>query len=293
MIALLFSGARLTLSIDLHSHSYRSDGALSPSALMTRASERAVAVLALTDHDTVDGLEEAAAAARGHGVRLVPGVEISVTWSGRTLHVVGLGIDPDNAKLQSGLTSVRAGRVQRARAIAARLDAQGIPGTMEGALALAANPDMVSRTHFGRHLVAAGHCKDMGSAFRRYLGEGKPAHVRHAWASLPDAVGWIVSAGGIAVLAHPGRYGLRRVRQRSLFDEFRALGGVAVEVVTGSHSREQVQTAAQLAVESGLLASAGSDFHSPEESWLDLGQLAPMPDECRPLWHDPRYTWLQ
>jgi hypothetical protein len=260
---------------------------------MERASKRDVSVLALTDHDTVDGLEEASAAARDHGVRLVPGVEISVTWFGRTLHVVGLDIDPDNARLQSGLTSVRAGRLQRARAIAARLHAQGIPGTMEAALTLATNPDMVSRTHFARHLVAAGHCKDMGSAFRRYLGEGKTAHVRHAWASLPDAVSWIVSSGGVAVLAHPGRYGLRRARQRALFDEFRALGGVGVEVVTGSHSREQVQVAAQLAVESGLLASAGSDFHSPEESWLDLGQLSPMPDECRPLWHDPRYSWLQ
>lgn len=286
-------GAAFPLSIDLHSHSHRSDGALSPTSLVQRASERGVAVLALTDHDTVDGLDEAGAAAQVRGVRLVPGVEISVTWSGRTLHVVGLGIDPSNPVLKAGLQSVRTGRLQRARAIASRLSALGMPGTMDAALALAANTDMVSRTHFARHLVATGHCKDMGSAFRRYLGEGKPAHVRHVWASLPDAIEWIVSAGGVAVLAHPGRYGLRRARQRALFDEFRVHGGVAVEVVTGSHSQDQVQTAAQLAGESGLLASSGSDFHSPEESWLDLGQLAPLPDGCRPLWHDPRWTRLQ
>lgn len=260
---------------------------------MQRAAQRAVKVLALTDHDTVDGLDEAAAAARTHGIHLMPGVEISVTWSGRTLHVVGLGVDPSNSVLQDGLRSVRAGRFQRAQGIASRLAALGMPGTMDAALALATNPDMLSRTHFARHLVAAGHCKDMGSAFRRYLGEGKPAHVRHAWASLPDAVQWISAAGGIAVLAHPGRYGLRRARQRALFEEFRACGGLAVEVVTGSHSEDQVQMAAQLAVETGLLASAGSDFHSPDESWLDLGQLSPLPEGCSPLWHDPRWSGPQ
>jgi predicted metal-dependent phosphoesterase TrpH len=281
------------LSIDLHSHSHRSDGALSPTALMQRASLRAVSVIALTDHDTVDGADEASDAAREHGILFVPGVEISVTWSGRTLHVVGLGIDPGNAGLQSGLRTVRAGRLQRARGIASRLQALGIRDTLDGALGLAANPEMVSRTHFARYLVATGHCKDLGSAFRRYLGEGKPAHVRHAWACLPDAIAWINGAGGVAVLAHPGRYGLRRARQRALFEEFRALGGVAVEVVTGSHSEEQMKLAAHLAVECGLLASAGSDFHSPAESWLDLGQLAPLPQECTPLWQHPRCPWLQ
>lgn len=289
----LLCGRGLPLSIDLHSHSHRSDGALSPAELVRRAATRSVAVLALTDHDTVDGLDEATAAAQLHGVTLIPGVEISVTWSGRTLHVVGLGIDPSNDVLQSGLQRVRSGRLQRAQGIASRLAALGMPGTMDAALALAANADMVSRTHFARHLVNAGHCKDMGSAFRRYLGEGKPAHVRHAWASLSEAIEWISASGGIAVLAHPGRYGLRRARQRALFDEFRALGGIAVEVVTGSHSQDQMQMAGQLAVESGLLASAGSDFHSADESWLDLGQLSPLPDGCRPLWHDPRWLQLQ
>lgn len=281
------------MTIDLHSHSDRSDGALSPTGLVQRAGQRGVSVLALTDHDTLDGLEAAARAARDCGIRLITGVEISVTWGGRTLHVVGLGVDPSDPILRAGLAKVRSGRMQRARAISARLRAIGIDGTMDAALALAANPEMVSRTHFARHLVASGHCKDMGSAFRRYLGDGKPAHVRHSWAGLAEAIQWIVGAGGVAVLAHPGRYGLRRARQRALFEEFRSLGGLAVEVVTGSHSADQTQLAAQLATECGLLASCGSDFHSAEESWLDIGQLAPLPAPCMPLWQDGRFAALQ
>jgi len=277
--------------IDLHSHSDRSDGALPPSALIERAARRGLSAIALTDHDTLDGLPQADAEARRHGLQLIPGVEISVSWSGRTLHVLGLGIDPSHAPLIEGLAQVRGGRMQRARAIGTKLHTLGVPGALDAALALAANPDMVSRTHFARHLVATGVCKDMGSAFRRYLGEGKPAYVRHIWASLPDAIAWIVSAGGMAVLAHPGRYGLRRARMHALFTEFRTLGGVAAEVVSGSHSPDQTQMAAQLSIECGLLASAGSDFHGPE-SWLDLGQLAPLPVGCVPIWRDERLAVL-
>lgn len=274
--------------IDLHSHSDRSDGALSPAALVQRAAQRGLRALALTDHDTVDGLDEAVLEAERHGVQVVAGVEISVTWNGRTLHVVGLGIDPCAPRLVEGLHSVRAGRLERARAIAAKLHAYGVDGTLEPSIALASNPAMVSRTHFARHLVASGVCKDMGTAFRRYLGEGKAAYVRHTWAALAQAVQWIRESGGLAVLAHPGRYGLRRARMHDLFAEFRAAGGAAVEVVSGSHTPEQTAVTGQLAVECGLLASAGSDFHAPEESWLDLGQLAALPSECRPVWQDAR-----
>lgn len=255
---------------------------------MQRAAERGLRAIALTDHDTLDGLPDAEAEARQQGLRLIAGVEISVTWNGRTLHVVGLGVDPCHAALIEGLAGVRGGRMQRARAIAVKLHAVGVSGALEAALALAANPEMVSRTHFARHLVAIGACKNMGAAFRRFLGEGKPAYVRHTWASLPEAVAWIRSAGGVAVLAHPGRYGLRRARLQALFSEFRALGGAAVEVISGSHSPEQTMLAAQLSVECGLLASAGSDFHGPQESWLDVGQLAPLPAGCVPVWHDDR-----
>jgi 3',5'-nucleoside bisphosphate phosphatase len=243
-------------------------------------------VLALTDHDTLDGLAEARAAARQHAIELIDGVEISVTWYGRTLHVVGLNVDPGAPSLAEGLGRVRAGRLQRAESIGRRLAGLGIADSLEGALELATNRVMVGRAHFARHLVSTGVVKDMKTAFRRYLGEDKPAYVRHQWACLADAIGWIRRSGGIAVLAHPGRYGLRRGRLRELFCEFRTLGGEAVEVVTASHAPDQVTLVAGLAVECGLRASAGSDFHCPEESWLDLGQLPGLPAGCDPIWRD-------
>ena len=279
-------------TIDLHCHSNRSDGALAPSALIQRAAQRGVRTLALTDHDTLDGLEEAHAAARSHGMRLIPGVEISVTWSGRTLHVVALGVDPSNAALAQGLGAIRNGRLQRAETIARRLATIGIGSAFDGALGLAANPGIIGRGHFARYLVAAGVVSDTRAAFRRFLGEGKPGYVRHSWAPLAQALDWIRQAGGIAVLAHPVRYGLRLARLRALFEEFRALGGFAVEVVTAAHSEQQAAEIAGLASTSGLAASAGTDFHSPDESWLDLGQLAALPRGCAPVWqgwqvHEP------
>lgn len=247
-----------------------------------------MSVIALTDHDTTDGLGEAVIEARRLGLTLVNGVEISVTWSGRTLHVVGLGIDPSHDRLVAGLSRVREGRLHRAWSIGEKLKGLGVSGAFDAARDLSVNPEMVSRTHFARYLVSLGLCKDHGTAFRRFLGEGKPAYVRHTWASLSDAVAWIVEAGGIPVLAHPGRYGLRRARLHALFSEFRALGGIAVEVVTASHSQEQTRLVASLSIECGLLASAGSDFHGVDESWLDIGQLAPLPSDCDPVWRHER-----
>lgn len=272
--------------IDLHCHSHWSDGALAPAALVERAAARGVQVLALTDHDTVDGLPDAAAAARHHGIELIAGTEISVTWSGRTLHVVGLGIDPASRELGDGLRQVSAGRLQRAEAMALRLAGLGIAGALEGASALAANKTMLSRTHVARYLVSVGAAKDMKAAFRKYLGEGKPGYVRHEWAALPDAIRWIRNAGGVAVLAHPGRYGLSPARLRTLLCEFRELGGSGVEVLSASHTPAQAAQAAELAVACGLAASVGSDFHSPEDSWLDLGELPALPPACRPIWLD-------
>jgi predicted metal-dependent phosphoesterase TrpH len=272
--------------IDLHCHSSWSDGGLTPRELIARAARRGVRVLALTDHDTVEGIAEAQLAARQHGLLLVAGVEISVTWSGRTLHVVGLGVDPDNPELDRGLIEVRAGRGRRAAAIADRLARLGIPGVLAGASALASNQAMLGRTHIARHLVAIGAVKDTKAAFRRYLGEGKPGYVKHRWASLPDAISWIRSAGGVAVLAHPGRYDLSAARLVALLHEFRELGGAGVEVVTASHAPEQVQRIASLAQACSLEASAGSDFHSPEDSWMDLGGLPELPQACRPIWRD-------
>jgi predicted metal-dependent phosphoesterase TrpH len=271
-------------SIDLHCHSDYSDGALAPSALLGRAAERGVRMLALTDHDTVDGLEAAHTAARHHGIHLIPGVEISVTWNGRTLHVVGLDIDPSNRSLRRGLEEIRVGRLQRAESIGRRLTAIGFGRSFEGALALASTPQIVGRAHFARYLVASGAAVDTKTAFRRFLGEGRPGYVRHRWADLGDAVNWIREAGGVAVLAHPARYKLRVARLRALLEAFRALGGCAVEVVTARGQDAQAVQIASLARECGLLASAGSDFHSPDESWLDLGQVAELPPGCEPVW---------
>lgn len=277
--------------IDLHSHSDCSDGALSPVALIERAASRGVRALALTDHDTLDGLAEAHAAARARGIELVPGVEISVTWYGRTLHVLGLGIDPDASVLRDPLCALRAGRMERARAIGMRLAKLGIAGAYESALRFASSEGALGRAHFARHLIASGHVKDMASAFRRYLGDGKPAYVRHTWAQLDRAIAWIVEAGGVAVLAHPGRYGLKPERLRTLMLEFRAAGGSAVEVACGGHGNEQVQLASRLAAACDLRASCGSDFHSADESWLDLGQ-AQLPALCTPVWQHPRLQHL-
>jgi predicted metal-dependent phosphoesterase TrpH len=268
---------------DLHSHSNVSDGTLAPAALVARAARRGVSSLALTDHDDTAGLADAAAAAREHGVRLINGVEISVTWQAQTIHVVGLGIDPDDSTLQAGLAATRAGRSGRAQCIASAFDTLGIEGTLAGAQRFAANPRMISRTHFARYLCAEGKVKHVKDAFRRWLGAGRPCNVDQQWASLSDAVAWINGSGGLAVIAHPARYPLDRPQLRGLLAEFRDLGGAALEVVSSSHQPQQYATFAQYAGEFGLAASCGSDFHSPLES-RDLGGLPALPAGCDPIW---------
>ncbi len=261
-----------------------SDGTVAPAALVARAARRGVGSLALTDHDDTGGLAEAAEAAREHGIRFINGVEISVTWRGDTIHIVGLGIDPENAALQAGLAVTRSGRTDRAQRMAAAFDNLGINGTFEGALRFAGNPRMISRTHFARHLCEAGQVKSIKDAFRRWLGAGRPCNVAQEWAGLSDAVSWINGSGGVAVIAHPGRYPFDRPQLRALLSEFREVGGAAIEVVTGSHQPQQYSMFAQHAVEFGLAASCGSDFHSPGES-RDLGGLPRLPGICEPVWH--------
>jgi 3',5'-nucleoside bisphosphate phosphatase len=269
---------------DLHCHSTRSDGLLTPSELAARAAGRGVNVLALTDHDDTSGLAEARAHAAGAGMDFVNGVEISVTWHEHTLHVVGLRIDPDCPALADGLAQVRSGRGRRAEEMAAGLARAGIPASLEGARAYVTNPALVGRAHFARFLAERGHARDVGSVFRKYLAAGKPGYVPHQWASLAEAVAWITASGGIAVLAHPGRYRLTRHEREELLGSFKELGGRAIEVVTGSHSPEQHITWGQYAQRFGLHASVGSDFHGPDESLRDLGALPPLPDGCRPVW---------
>lgn len=274
------------MNIDLHCHSNVSDGALPPAEVARRAARAGVEVWALTDHDQLGGLAEAREAAHAEGMRFVDGIEISVTWRGSTIHVVGLRIDPAHPTLLGALGRVRGGRIERARQMARDLQEQaGIAGAFEGAMRHAEHPEMIARTHFARHLVEAGVVADLREAFRRFLVPGKPGYVPHQWAALADAVGWILAAGGQAVLAHPGRYGLSAGAMEALLGEFRAAGGEALEVVTGSHSSEQMRLFGALAAQHAFAASRGSDFHGPEEG-ADFGTLPPLDPALRPVWRD-------
>ncbi len=276
------------LNVDLHCHSNVSDGALAPAAVAARAKANGVDVWALTDHDEIGGIAEAREAARALGLRYVTGVEISVTWAGKTVHIVGLGFDETNAALVRGLADTRSGRERRAHEMAGQLAAVGIPGAFEGALKYVGNPDLISRTHFARYLVERGVCRDTAEVFRNYLVEGKPGYVPHRWARLSDAVGWIRGAGGVAVVAHPGRYDFSDLELDAFLNEFRQLGGAGIEVVTGSHTPDEFPRFAEVARRYGFLASRGSDFHAPGESQSDLGALPPLPPSVVPVWHDWR-----
>jgi predicted metal-dependent phosphoesterase TrpH len=243
-------------------------------------------VWALTDHDALDGLAQAGATAQDLGLHFVTGVEISVTWAGLTLHVVGLGFDANHAGLREGLQRTRAGRQARAQRMGELLAGMGMPGAYEGALSFVGNPESISRTHFARYLVKAGFCPNMQTVFTKYLGDHGPAHAAIQWATLSEALGWIRAAGGRAVIAHPGRYKYTPLQFSALFDEFLALGGEGIEVITSSHSPAECHRYAEVARQYGFLASCGSDFHSPTESRLDLGRLPPLPKDLRPVWHD-------
>jgi len=277
------------LNVDLHSHSNISDGALRPEAVAARAKANGVDVWALTDHDEISGLARARAAASDLGLQYVAGVEISITWAGQTVHIVGLRIDETDETLVKGLASTRAGRERRAREMGEKLAAAGIPDAFEGALKFVGNPDLISRTHFARYILELGVCKDISEVFRNYLTHGKPGYVPHRWATLKEAVTWIRGAGGIAVVAHPGRYKFSDLELDTLFREFKQFGGVGVEVVTGSHTVEEYGQFAKVAKNYGLLASRGSDFHAPGESNIDLGRLPPLPANLMPVWHDWRF----
>ncbi|MFC4157769.1 3',5'-nucleoside bisphosphate phosphatase [Chitinimonas lacunae] len=274
------------LYVDLHSHSNVSDGMLPPREVVARAAERGCRLFALTDHDDLRGLAAAAEEARARGLRFVNGVEISVSWRKHTLHIVGLDIDPDNPVLNAGLASLREGRDGRAVRMAEALAEAGIPDTLAGARRFADNPEMIGRAHFARHLIERGVAKDMKAVFKRYLARGKPGYVAHDWASLADAVGWIRAAGGIAVIAHPGRYEFGKQTMLELIAEFKAAGGQGIEVVSGSHGPDDYARFAQLAREHGLLASVGSDYHATGEGAREPGVMPDLPHGCDPVWRD-------
>jgi 3',5'-nucleoside bisphosphate phosphatase len=273
-----------TINADLHCHSVVSDGTLTPEALACRAHANGVQIWSLTDHDEIGGQERAKKAAEDLGMQYISGVEISVTWSSQTVHIVGLGIDHTNAALVEGLYQTRTGRSKRAKGISAQLDQIGIKNAYEGALQFVGNPELISRTHFARFLVDSGVCKDTNEVFANYLVEGKPGYVGHEWANLTDAVNWITQAGGIAVIAHPGRYNYTSLQLDELYSQFKDMGGRGIEVVTGSHTKDEYKTFAKVALQYGFLASRGSDFHSPTESHVDLGTLPDLPSQLQPVW---------
>ncbi|GHT96235.1 phosphatase [Betaproteobacteria bacterium] len=273
------------MNADLHCHSAVSDGWLTPAEVVRRARANGAELLALTDHDEVGGVAEAAAEAAALGLGFVGGVEISVSWGDETLHVVGLGVDAENPALCAGLAQVRSGRLARAGQMAAALEQVGLRGVLEGARRFARNPDMIGRAHFARHLVASGVARDVHSVFDHYLSRGKPGFVAHQWATLAEAVGWIRGAGGVAVVAHPARYHrMSATELDKFFNAFIAEGGEGVEVVAGAHTTDEMLRFASLARRKGLLASRGSDFHGPDESVVDVGRCNPLPPDLAPVW---------
>jgi predicted metal-dependent phosphoesterase TrpH len=272
------------LNADLHCHSVVSDGTMTPEELAARAAANGVELWALTDHDEIGGQHRAAAAAREQGIKYLTGTEISVTFANETVHIVGLGFDPEDAAMTEGLYDTRGGRGKRALEMSEGLAKVGIHGAYEGALKFVGNPELISRTHFARFLVEQGHCRDTSEVFRKFLTEGKPGYVPHRWATLKEAVRWITGAKGLAVIAHPGRYKFTANEEYALFLEFKEHGGRAIEVVTGSHSPAEYVEYADKALEFGFAASRGSDFHSPDESHCDLGKLPWLPGKLTPVW---------
>jgi predicted metal-dependent phosphoesterase TrpH len=285
MIAANLRVTSAPVNADLHCHSHFSDGMLSPADVVRRAHANGVDMLGLTDHDELSGLAEGRAMAETLGMQFVDGVEISISWGDdQTVHVLGLGVNAQNAALQAGLVKVRSGRDKRAEDMAAELAKVGIRGAYEGALRFAGNPAMISRAHFARYIVEQGHAKDIKTVFDHWLAKDKPGYVTHVWATLADSVAWIVGAGGTAVLAHPGRYRLTRAQRRSLFAEFHESGGRGLEVLSGSQAPDEARELAGVCREFGFLASRGSDFHGPGESWMDLGKMPELPPDLTPVW---------
>ncbi|RQM47923.1 PHP domain-containing protein [Paraburkholderia bannensis] len=276
------------MNADLHCHSTVSDGQMAPAAVAQLAKAGGVTLWALTDHDELGGQREAREAAESLGMRYLSGVEISVTWASRTVHIVGLHVNPTAPALVEGLARTRDGRAARAEAIGERLEELGIPDAYAGALQYVSNPDLISRTHFARFLVESGRAQNTQDAFSRWLGDGKPGYVAHRWAKLADAVSWIKVAGGEAVVAHPGRYNYTQLEFDTFFGEFIDLGGKAIEVVTGSHTPDQYGEYAAVARRFGFEASRGSDFHAKGPDAIEPGTLPPLPSDLKPVWE----RWL-
>lgn len=268
---------------DLHTHSNASDGILSPAALVMRARQRGVTHLALTDHDTVQGLQSARAQAEIEGINLINGIELSCLWAGRGIHVVGLNVDASSVQLQQAIAAQQEARDARGIEIGKRLEKAGIPEALEGARRLAGDA-VLGRPHFARYLVERGFSNSINGAFKQYLGAGKPGDIKHRWPDIADMVAAIRAAGGVAVLAHPAKYELTRTKLRELVAVFKEAGGQAIEVISGQQASNETEALAQITTQFDLYASCGSDFHMPDQPWQELGSFAQLPSSCRPVW---------
>ncbi len=273
----------MTERYDLHCHSTASDGALSPSALVYRAHQQGVSVLALTDHDTTMGLSQARSCAADLGLCLINGIELSASWQNKCLHIIGLGIDPDYEPLATATAQLRTSRLERAVKIAEKLEKKRITGALVG-VQKAAGDGMITRSHFANFLLSQFHVSTQQEAFDRYLGKGKPAYVSTTWAEMALAIQWITQSGGVAVLAHPLRYQLTASWMKRLLAAFKDAGGQGIEVITGRTNPDEIKLLANYASSFGLAGSVGSDFHNPVNPWLELGRLAPLPETVQPVW---------
>lgn len=273
----------MTENYDLHCHSTASDGVLSPTELVQRAHEYGVTSLALTDHDTVAGLSEAQIAATATGIKLIPAIELSTSWQNKCFHIVGLGINPDYPPLVEAIRNLQTMRTERAEKIAEKLEKKRIPGALE-AVKKAAGQGMITRTHFADFLLSQFHVSTQQEAFDRYLGAGKAAYVATTWSDMELAINWITQSGGVAVLAHPLRYKLTASWIKRVLAAFKEAGGQGIEVVTGRYNSDEIRTVAGYATRFELAGSVGSDFHSPANQWVELGRLAPLPENIKPVW---------
>lgn len=273
----------MRLIYDLHTHTTASDGELSPKALVIKAKANGVDVLAITDHDTTEGIAEAEIEACKQNIRLLPGIELSVSWMDKNFHIVGLGIDPDNEKLKASLTETEKLRQQRAIEIGKKLEKIGVIKAYYEARELA-GVSTLTRSHFARVLINQGFADDSREVFKKYLVQNKPGFVKTNWVEMASGIKLIKDAGGKAILAHPMRYNITASWLRRFLAAFKQAGGIGIEVVTGSSNVDEITTTAAYARRFELSGSAGSDYHGFDNTWVKLGQLAAMPESVTPVW---------
>ena len=271
------------MKIDLHSHSYYSDGFLSPSAVVRMASKVGCDLFSLTDHDTTDGIVEAKLEADRLGLNLVDGVEISAFWRNSAIHILGLGIDIENDMLQTGLEFNQNLRNDRAKKIALGLWRSGIKDALEKTHMISGG-HMLTRTHFAQMLIQEGYCKDMKSVFRRYMTGRKPGSVGVEWKDFGEVIKWIQSAGGKALIAHPFRYRMTHSKIKKMLIDFKEANGDGFEVINSNSSNEEISLGDQWSEDYKLLASIGSDFHGWPNQRVQIGNLADLPNNSRAIW---------